>query len=87
MLSHDSGLLEVSLEFFESLYAAVGDFAPLLGVEHGPLSPMEFSVEIQDEVVVHKVHKCITHICLVLVVNRHIEKVVLALVVLVYLLK
>jgi hypothetical protein len=36
--------------------------------------------------VVHKVHESVTHICLVLIVYRHIEEVVLALVVLVDLL-
>jgi hypothetical protein len=86
MLRHDSGLLEVPLEFFEPLYAPVCDLAALLGVEHSPLAPVELPVEIQDEVVVHKVHESVTHIRLVLIVYRHIEEVVLALVVLVDLL-
>lgn len=87
MLCHDSGLLEVSLEFFEPLDAPVSNFTSLLRVEHGPLTPMEFPIEIQDEVVVHEVHKGVTHIRLVLVVYRHVEEVVLPLVVLVDLLK
>ncbi len=47
---------------------------------------MEFFVEIQDKVVVHKIHKGITYIGLVLVVYWHVEEVVLALVILVDLL-
>jgi hypothetical protein len=47
---------------------------------------VELPVEIQDEVVVHEVHESVTHIRLVLIVYRHIEEVVLALVVLVDLL-
>ena len=86
MLCHDCGLLEVSLEFFEPLDAPVCDLAALLGVEHGPLASVELPVEIQDEVVVHEVHECVAHISLVLVVYRHVEEVVLPLVVLVNLL-
>ena len=74
-------------EFLESLNPPVSDLAAFLGVEHLPLPAMEFFVEIEDKVVMDKVHEGIAHIRLIFIVNRHIEEVVFPLVVLVDLLQ
>lgn len=48
---------------------------------------MKLIIEVQNEVMVDKVDKTISHICLVLVIYRHIDEVVLALMILVDLLQ
>ena len=83
MLIHDSGLSEVPFELLQALNPAIGNLATFLGVEHRPLAAMELAMEIKDEVVVHEIDKGVTDICLVFVVDRDIEEVVLALIVLV----
>ena len=71
------------LELFKTLDSAISDLTTFLGIEHLPLSAMEFLEEVKNEVMMHKVHESVTYIGLIFVVNWDIEEVILSLVVLV----
>ena len=73
-------------EFLESLYPSIGNLAAFLRVEHLPLPGMKFFVKIEDEVVMDKVDEGIAYVGLILIVDRYIEEVILALMILVNLL-
>jgi hypothetical protein len=79
MLGHHCGFFEVSFEFLKTLNAPIGNLTSFFGIKSGPFPSMEFPEKVQDEIVVHKVHKSVPYICLVLVIYRHIEEIVLAL--------
>ena len=87
MLSHDCRFFEVPFELLKTLDPPIGNVTSFLRVKHGPLPSMKLTIEVQDEEVMHKIHKSVPNISLVFVVDRDIEKVVLALVVFVNLLK
>lgn len=71
----------MSLQVLEALDAAKFDFTAFLRVEFGPLAAMELLEKVQDKQGVYEVQKCVTHVCLVLEVNRQVKEVVLPLVV------
>ena len=86
-MSHYGGLAKMLLELLEALDPPICDLATFLRIEHHPLPAMEFLVEVKDEIMMDEVHESVAHICLILVVDRNVEEVILPLVILVDLLQ
>jgi len=62
-----------------SLNPSVSDFTDLQGIEHGPLLVMKLLVERMDITQINKIDKSVADITVILEINGQIEKIIVAL--------
>lgn len=70
---------EIVLECFLSLDTAIRDFADLVAVELRPLGSIIFIEEVYDEDGIDEVDECVSHIAVILEINRQVEEVIVVL--------
>ena len=79
ILVHDARGIEVLFEVLKALDTPIFNITFLFRIEHGPFPSLEFFLEIQNHIMMNKIHKGISNISGVLVVNRQVEKVIFSL--------